>query len=396
MNSQSRIGAIDILKGLIIISILFLNVFFLHYQPLWPANTDAPSIASIMAGILFPAFIFLIGVTIPFSITKKINEGLKGYDISRHLFARSLILITVGVLMVNTSRVEPELTGLSRYLWAIILFTGIFLTWNRYPEKENNFFTISGLRLIGLATLVFLVFRFRSGSLENNGSLIPGWWELPGLAGWGYLIAGLTYLAFRNSLAGTFAIWALFLLVNILSWLNMTAFLDPVKPYFGVLLDGYIPVIILTGQLTGIIVKKFPLNSSKKPLGIILLSGILLIVAGIFLSKSYFTGSIFNNPAWAMISCGATAILFSIIFWLDEVMKLMNPAIMIKPAGEYFFTIYILQFLLFNLVWLSGIEVFFFLKPGALFLNIAGSLVWTLLVIGISSLLIRFNIRLRF
>jgi hypothetical protein len=298
--------------------------------------------------------------------------------------------------MVNTTRVESELTGLSKYLWAILLFTGIFLTWNKYPEKENNFFTVSGLRLIGLATLVFLVFRFRSGTLENNGSLIPGWWELTGLAGWGYLVAGLTYLAFRNSLAGTFIVWALFLALSIITRLNLATFLDPARPYLGVVLNGYILVIILTGQLAGIILRKIPGNDLRKRLFSILLPGIILLGSGIFLKISYFTEGIFDNPAWALISCGSVTIVFIFLFWLDEGLKVMNPALMIKPAGENMFTIYIIQFLLFNIAWLTGTDVFFFLKPGAVFLTITGALVWTLIVIGISGLLIRFNIRLKF
>jgi heparan-alpha-glucosaminide N-acetyltransferase len=396
MNSQSRIGAIDILKGLIILSILFINVFFLANQPLWTGNQGTPRIAVILAGIIYPALIFLIGMTVPFSITKRINEGLAANEIIRHIFGRSVILITIGVMMVNTSRVEPQLTGFSRYLWAILLFIGIFLTWNKYPEKDNNFFTVSGLRLLGLATLVFLIFRFRSGTLENNGSLIPGWWELPGLAGWGFLIAGLTYLAFRNSLVGTLAIWAIFLALNILSWLNMTTALDPVRPYLGVLLNGYIPVIIITGQLAGILVKKYPQNEIGKLSVIILIAGIIMIAAGLFLYKYYFTEGIFGNPSWALISSGIALLAFIGFFWFDERLKLMNWGIMIKPAGEYMFTIYILQFLLFNIAWLTGADIFFFLKPGALLLNIAGSLIWTFLVIGTASLLIRFNIRLKF
>ena len=396
MTTSSRIGAIDILKGVSIILILFLNVMFLSNQPLWPSGKETPEIAGILAGILFPSLIFLIGMTIPFSITKRINEGLKGNEIMRHIIGRSVIMITVGVLMVNTSRVDPLATGLNKYLWSILLFAAIFLTWNRYPEKENNFFTTSGLRLIGLTSLVFLIFRFRSGTLENNGSLIPGWWELPGLAGWAYLVACLTYMAFRNSIAGTFAVWAFFLAMNILSWLNLTAFLDPARPYFGVILNGYIPVIILTGQLAVILLKKYPHNELRKPMILIMLSGVALTASGIFLLKSVFTEGIFGNPAWALISSGITTLLFIGLCWLDEGMKLLNPALILKPAGINMFTLYILEFLLFNLVSLTGANILFFLKPGAFFMNIAGSAVWTLLVLGIASLLIRFNIRLKF
>jgi hypothetical protein len=338
----------------------------------------------------------MIGMTIPFSISAKISEGLDVYDIMRRIFARSLILITVGVLMVNTTRVEPELTGLSKNIWALLLFIAIFLVWNRYPEKENNFFIISGLRLAGLATLLFLVFRFRSGSYENNGSLIPGWWELPGLAGWGYLVAGLTYLAFRNSIAGTLAVWALFLALNFLSALNLSDFLDPVRPYFGVLLDGYIPVIVLSGHLAGVLLKRYPVNEYHKPLIVMLISGVIMTGAGITLNIWLLPDGVYGNPAWALICSGIAILLFSLLFWLDEILKVINPAVIFKPAGSNIFSIYILQFLLFNLAALAGLNIFFFLKPGSVLLNIAGSAVWVLLVIWISALLARFSVRLKF
>jgi len=396
MTTGNRIGAIDILKGLIIISILLLNVLCLNSLPLWMGDTQPQAICTIIAGIIFPSLIFLIGMTIPFSVTKKINQGMDGRAILKHIFSRSLILITVGVLMVNSGRVEPELTGFNKFLWAVLLYLAIFLVWNRYPEKENNFFTVTGLRFAGLALLVFLVFRFRSGTLENNGSLITGWWELPGLAGWGYLIAGLTYIVFRNSLAGTIAVWTIFLALNILSELNMTGILDPVRPYLGVLVNGHIPVIILSGQLTSIVLKRSSGNEFRKPLISLLISGVMLTASGILLYRYYFTEGVYDNPAWALISSGITTLIFIALFWLDEGMKVMNPAIMIKPLGENIFTIYIIQFLLFNIAWFTGADIFFFLKPGALFLNIAGPVIWTILVLGISTILIRFNVRLKF
>ena len=80
---------------------------------------------------------------------------------------------------------------MSENLWSILMLIGVFLIWNKYPENDKNFFTIAGLKLAGMALLVFLVFKFKSGKVVNNGSLITSWWGILGLIGWGYLVAAL-------------------------------------------------------------------------------------------------------------------------------------------------------------------------------------------------------------
>jgi len=126
-----RINAADIAKGIIITALTGASFFFLNDFPLWDGSMQTNVTSSKIAGLLFPAFIFFYTLTIPFSITKKLNAGLDNFEISRHIFAKGLILVTIGVLLVNTIRVEPEQTGLNRFIWAILLIIAIFLSWNR-------------------------------------------------------------------------------------------------------------------------------------------------------------------------------------------------------------------------------------------------------------------------
>ncbi len=121
----------------------------------------------------------------------------------RHIVIRSVSLIIIGVLSLNSGRVNAEFTGMSENLWSILMLIGVFLIWNKYAETDRNFFTIAGLRLAGVALLVFLVFRFKSGQMVNNGSLITGWWGILGLIGWGYLVSALLYLAVRDNILST-------------------------------------------------------------------------------------------------------------------------------------------------------------------------------------------------
>ena len=391
-----RLNSIDITKGLIIIMIIFFNFIFINYLPLWPTFNEENSLFNIAGGLLYPALIFIYCVTVPFSITRRLNEGADRYEISRTIFARALILITIGVLLVNTIRVESNETGFSRFVWSTILIVAIFLTWNRYPEKENNFFTVTGLRLLGLAALVVLVFKFRSGSFENSGSLIPGWWELPGLIGWAYLLAAFSYLFIRNSIPGTVILLLFFFSVNVLGFFGYSEFLSPVRIYFGVLTDGYIPVIALSGLLTGIILRKFTVGKGNWTTIVLLLYGIITLVAGISSYKLIFRGTIYGNPAWALIASGSALILFSLVFFLDEVLNVTNWPGFLKKSGINMLTAYMIPFFLINMAGLARVNILFFQDYQNQLISVAASGIWTILIIMFLALLLKLNIRLKF
>ena len=395
MTQSHRFQSIDIMKGIIVLLMLFVNNIFLPDLPPWLSNNEQLNNSWSIAGWVFPAFLFMAGMTIPFAIQKKINNGFTSYDISRQIFGKSIILLTIGVMMVNTYRVNPDLTGLSRYLWALLLFIAVFLVWNRYPEKENNFFTVTGFRFLGLAILVFLVFKFKSGSFENNGSLVAGWWDLPGLLGWGYLVSAFTFLALRNSFQGTILIWLLFLALNILWKLNMMDAIDPVRKYLGPITDGNVPFIVLSGHLTGLILKRFSAKESGKIIWIIIPAGIIMFITGFILKINYFTKGQYGNPALTMLWIGIYMIIFIMIFWIADFKNKERWFLLFKPAGENPLTTYFASFVFYNLILLCRLPLFFYKQSGNQFVAFAGSAIWALLMTWIISFIIRLNIRLK-
>ena len=395
MTLHERFNAIDITKGIIVLGVLFIGKLYPDQLPglLTGKGNSVPVI--ITAGFILPALIFLTGITIPFSISKKINEGLTNYEISRHIFARALILITAGVMLVNTSRVDAGLTGFGSSLWTVLLVTAIFLVWNRYPENESKFFTISGLRLMGLAILVFIVFKFKSGTFENNGSLIPGWWEIPGLAGWAYLTGAFIWLAVRNSVSLTILLWLFFLSLNILDYLGFSGFLEPVKPFFGIITSGYIPFLVISGLLAGILLKKFSITDIRRPVLIILAVSLIMGISGWLLVEKVFQEGIYGNPGWSVCGVAVVSAFLALILWLDEIKKLMNRAKFLKSAGSNMLMLYILPFFFYNLVRLSGLDQLIFNSlSGVAAVSVA--LAWTLLMLWICLVLVRLNIRLKF
>jgi predicted acyltransferase len=348
-----------------------------------------------LADWVFPGFLFIMGMAIPFAFSKRFSSGQSTYEISRHILTRSLSLIAIGVMMLNSGRVNPELTGISKNLWAILMYLGIFLFWNDYPDKENKFFTITGLKFTGLAIFVFLIFKFKSGQSENNGSLITSWWGILGLIGWGYLVSAFIYVLCRDSILKTSLFALFFLVMNMLSAWKLLGFLDPLKPVIGIIIDGNVPFIVLSGLIGGLIIKKISVLDFKKVIPIFIGLGVLYIISGFILRKWFIISNIQATPSWAMLCNGISFLIFILLYWIIDARDKIRWASFLQPAGENSLTTYIVPYILYCLIWSSGIPLLIYKQSHEPLIVVAGSIIWALLMVGLTSLLVRLKIKLK-
>ncbi|HAM10505.1 MAG: DUF5009 domain-containing protein [Bacteroidetes bacterium GWE2_41_25] len=395
MADSNRIHSIDIMRGLTLVLMLFVNDLYMPGVPAWLGHMKADFDGMGLADWVFPGFLFMVGMAIPFAIGGRISKGESNIIISRHIAVRTVSLLIIGVLMLNSGRVNAELTGMSKNLWAVLMYTGVFLVWNKYPESDNNFFTVTGLKLLGMALLTFLVFRFNSGQEANNGSIITGWWGILGLIGWGYLVAAFIYLAARDNIFYTTLAVLFFLILNILSQLKILDFLNPVKSLLGVIIDGNVPFIVLSGTLTTLILKKIPAGDYKKTIVTIVTIGLLTLAGGFILRKWFIISKILATPSWGMICNGISLLLFALLYWIMDIKKQVKWAFFLRPAGENSLTTYLAPALLYHLIWITGVPVLIYKQSGIPLVVIAGSIVWSLAMVGLTALLLKLNIRLR-
>lgn len=395
MTNFNRISSIDIMRGLTLFLMLFVNDLNMDVAPSWLGHQPADFDGMGLADWVFPGFLFIVGMAIPFSFSKRLSAGSAYRGVIKHIIIRTISLLIIGVLMMNTDRVNPELTGLGRNLWALLMFFGVFLIWNDYFDKENKFFMVAGLRLAGIALLVFLVLKFRSGEPENNGSLIAGWWGILGLIGWGYLVSALTYVICRDSILKSVIIAMLFLTLNILSGLNLLGFLDPLKPIFGVIIDGNVPFIVLTGLIAGLIIRKLPSSEFRKVIPVFLSLGVFYLISGFILRKWFIISKIIGTPSWAMICCGISFLIFILIYWLADIKKFTAWAAFVRPAGENSLTTYLAPDIIYYLIWSTGLSILVYKESSSPLIVVAGSLLWSLLMVWMTALLVRLNIKLR-
>jgi len=297
--------------------------------------------------------------------------------------------------MFNTVRVDPSLTGISKNLWALLMYIAVFLIWNNYRNKEDKPFTVTGFRLAGIGILILLVFKFKSGQPENEGSLITGWWGILGLIGWGYLVSAFTYLLCRDSLVKTAMITGLFLGLNILSGLKLLDFLDPIKPFLGIIIEGNVPFIVLTGLMAGLMVKKSRDEGPKMVIRNLIFAGAFCLVAGFILRRWFILSKIEATPSWGLVCCGLSFLVFTVIYLLTDVLKKTGWASFFRPAGENSLTTYLAPDILYYLIWMSGVPLLFYKQSTNPFLVVGGSIIWAILMVWLTAFLKRLGISLK-
>lgn len=394
MPSNTRISSIDIMRGLTLVLMLFVNDLNMETAPSWLGHMPADFDGMGLADWVFPGFLFIVGMAIPFAFSNRLSKGQSLSMISLHIIIRTLCLLIIGVLMLNTGRVDSELTGMGENLWAIIMYISVFLVWNDYPEKLNKYLR-NGLKVLGIGTLLFLVIKFRSGQPVNNGWLITGWWGILGLIGWGYLVSAFTYIMCRDSIIKTTAVILFFLALNMLSGWNLLGFLDPVKPAFGIIIEGNTPLIVLTGLLGGIILRKIHSSETRKTILIFAGLGVLCLASGFILINWFIISKIRATPSWGMICSGISFLLFILIYWIADVKNHRRWAAFVKPAGEYSLTTYLAPDILYYIIWMTGVPILFYKESSSALVVVAGSVVWALLMVGLTALLVRLHIKLK-
>lgn len=390
---MKRILTIDIMRGVTLFLMLFVNDLYMKNVPWWLGHTDAEFDGMGLADWVFPGFLFMVGMAVPFAIQSRLKKGNSTNQVVQHILVRTVSLLIIGVLMMNTSRLNPELTGISQNLWALLMYVSVFLVWNLYKNVSGKVVFI--LKGLGIAGLIVLVILFRSGTPENPGWLTTGWWGILGLIGWGYLVTALVYLVSKENLLKTALFWLLFLALNILSQLGLFSFFDFIRPVFGVIISGNTPLLVISGLFFSLVLRKTGFQSPRIFLATGTVLGILVLATGFFLRNWFIISKIKATPSWGLICTGISILLFVLLFVVIDVWKISNWGKVFKPAGQNSLTTYLAPDLIYYTVWMTGFPLFFYKHFESSLLVVAGSVIWALAMIGFAALLSKIGIRLK-
>ena len=117
-KTSGRIASIDALRGLTILVMIFVNdLGGIKDAPKWmkhyfPYDADGMTFVD----VVFPAFLFIVGMSIPFALGRRLDRGESVIKVWRHILSRILGLLVIGVFMVNSYTISRT-EGMNANLW---------------------------------------------------------------------------------------------------------------------------------------------------------------------------------------------------------------------------------------------------------------------------------------
>src|SRR5260370_758869 len=97
-----RVASIDIFRGLTMIVMVFVNdlaaVKGLHW---WNYHAPARVDAMTYVDMVFPAFLFILGMAIPLATEQRLRKDPSPAHLWLHIVSRSLSLLILGLILAN-------------------------------------------------------------------------------------------------------------------------------------------------------------------------------------------------------------------------------------------------------------------------------------------------------
>ncbi len=391
---MNRIQSIDIFRGFTIFMMVFVNdLAGVSDIPAWMKHVPADADAMTFVDVVFPAFLFIVGMSIPLSIRNRETKGESLWAILLHIGIRTAGLLLLGVFMVNGEEMNREANLLHPRIWNLLLYVAAILIWNQYPKSEDNKkYLWRGLRFAGFAILAVLWYTFRKGEPGALTGMTHSWWGILGLIGWAYLLSVLAYLLFRENGTAIAATLAVFIVMTVglrSENIQLPGWLSMIESWGGHFIHAS---LTLAGMLLSFLfTDRSPVGTPAGRIRWMATAGVFALVAGYFLRPLYGISKIHATPSWALYCIAICCFIFAFIYWLVDVKGIRRWAGFLEPAGKNPLLTYILPALFFSIVGYSWI-------PDALGsggLGIVKSLVFSLFILWLAAVLTRWRVRLQ-
>ena len=314
-NNGKRLLSIDTLRGLDMLFIMGLGPLIIRICALCPGGEHV-WLASQMHHVawnglaimdmVFPLFLFIAGLSFPFSYAKQVSQGKSSREIHRKVFFRCLLLIVLG-----------------------IVYNGFFDL--RFPQRYASVLGRIGLGWM-FAALVFIHCRPKARILIAAALLI-GYWLLVAFVPAPDAPAGADPLSQEGCLNG---------------WIDRI--LLPGKPYYGNFdpegLLGVLPATVtaLLGMFTGSFIRlpEEKCSGAKKTL-LLLGAAAVLLGAGLLWSRVFPVNKKLWTSSFVLVVGAISVALYAVIYYIVEVKGWQKLTFPFRVIGLNSITIYLLQ-----------------------------------------------------
>jgi predicted acyltransferase len=380
-----RVASVDALRGLTILLMVFVNDLG-PAAPSWMHHIRPPRADGMtLADIVFPWFLFIVGVSIPLAAERARTLGVSVWKQLAHILVRTASLLAMGVIVLN----NEEDNSPKALCWGTLAFSCLLLAWcaiPREPGRRRNLWI--ALKVVGMIGLVTLLVLFRGergpaelpiiGRVEEWQWLRTGWWGILGLIGWAYLTAALLTLALgrrREWLMGAMALlMSLHLAMNhggLLSrveskpWLGMArpaldtlkVGMDGINHYVGLAdATGSLAALVMAGCLLGsVLTRNSDVATHRARLGWAATFALGLFAAGLVTDTFEGINKIGATPTWCFFSAALACLTWMLLYLLMDVAGWRSWSILIRPAGANPLVAYFLHPITVGAVELAGL-----------------------------------------
>jgi heparan-alpha-glucosaminide N-acetyltransferase len=398
-----RLASVDVFRALTMFLMIFVNdLGTLRDIPGWLEHAAKTEDRMGLADVVFPAFLFIVGLSIPFAIGNREAKGYSRQSTFMHILTRSLALLIIGIFHVNLENYDGAAALLPKPIWEIGITLAFFLVWLDYsPQMAKQKKRI--LQGCGIGLLVVLALLYKGDPDDMTGPsspvnyiwMTPQWYGILGLIGWSYLLCAIVYFLAKDRLSMLAGAFVFFLGFNIASRLGWLHFLDPIREYVWLVSGGALPSITMAGVVATVIYRKSD-NAGKRGQGMLALAIIAMgMLAGGFLVRPIWAISkIRASPSWVLICIGISLVCFVILIYLMDIKGKESSMKLLKPAGTSTLTCYLLPYFHYSILVLlgQGILLPLVLRTGAI--GIVKSLLYAFVIILITGWLEKKRLRL--
>lgn len=384
-SSNPRLASIDVFRALTMFLMIFVNdLWTLKEIPGWLEHTQAREDGMGLADTVFPAFLFIVGLSIPFAIGSRLEKNQSKTKIISHILFRGIALLVMGFLHVNLENYNEAAALLSKPAWQILLTISFFLVWLDYPRtwSTQRKWMLQGA---GIALLVFLAIIYKGGTLEKTEWLKPHWWGILGLIGWAYLLCAIIFVLSNGRLAITIAALLFFLVFNIATQAGWLDALQPIIDYVWIVGNGSAAALVMAGVMASQLYNR----------RMIVLAAIAttFLAVGFLLRPYFIISKILATPSWVMICTAISLYLFTALIFIADIKKKHQWFSIIRPAGTSTLTAYLLPYIHYAIYSMIGVSLPMMLRTGVT--GIIKSLLYALVIILITGLLEKWKLRLK-
>ena len=305
-SSEGRLSSIDALRGFDMFWIIGGGKVFAALADVWPNRVTASVQVQLdhvrwegchFEDLIYPLFLFLIGVVLPFSLARRQTEGESLARLYLHILKRSLLLIVLGSIPGGLLNLDqwPFLGGVLAHIGVCYFAAAILIRHTAWRSRA----AIVGIYLVGywLASLWLPVPGQGAGIFTEEGCLAS--------------------FIDHHFIAGKL-------------WNE-----GPASIPSGVM-------IILTGSLAGMWLRSGR-SGSQKAIGLAL-AGVACVVLGFLWSFSFpMIKRVVWSSSYVTYACGWSLLLLALFYWVIDVQGYRRWSFFFVVIGMNAITIYFLQ-----------------------------------------------------